>query len=675
MASSSTPVSLEEDTDSFSWLSRELLAKLLAVENILVRYDGSASTASFDVEKRTLTLPLFSYDDPVIFIGFSGHEVGHAIFTPESKLDAAKKITDNPAHWAIAGDYVNVCEDTRIEKLIKEKYYGFRRVFSKAYSLLYSRGMFGNVHAKNIQTYSLIDRLNIDAKLGHIIIVPFSVEEKPYISAVYAARTWDELIAACRALFEFSLDQLKQQQQQQQQQQPESASDDSSQQQETSSDFGDESESSSSPDQPSRNRNSSTDKEQTKSVVGSSPESKDEKISENELNSLGSKTQKQFDDQQQGEIDSVRNSPAKNLDTVKSLTVPGVIRNNMLISQDTVDKVLLQKRTIDQGKSLYTDYLRQVQDDILFMCQQFQTLRNARNYAKVQRAQLGEIDTRILYAYRTESDIFLEEDIEPEQQNHGLLILVDWSTSMTPTLGYVFRKLVSVVMFCLRSSIPFRVYAFSEKNSAHVFADQDSKFRLGSHPLFLLLSSEMSRVKIDQVFASLFGRLDVTGSYKSASQNGVMQLVANTPLGESFIILSEVYETWKKQDHIDKLHTLVLTDDQANSFFAELVFDPKTRIHYSNRNSDDPHSAIKRMYSDRTKSKITAFHIDKAQRMKSMANYQEYSDEIQKNGFAIVPKNNRGYDTFVLMDANRINDAAAKKQRRMVLGRFIQDMA
>ena len=89
---------------------KDRLAKLLATENITVRHSASASTASFDVKDRVLTLPVWKSlsqqgegtlsesDATDVYDLLVGHEVGHALYTPYKgweqaiKLDGLNKI-------------------------------------------------------------------------------------------------------------------------------------------------------------------------------------------------------------------------------------------------------------------------------------------------------------------------------------------------------------------------------------------------------------------------------------------------------------------------------------------------------------------------------------------------------------------------------------------------------
>ena len=57
------------------------LAKLLATENLIIEHK-KVPTACFDVQRRVLTLPIWDRASGVVYDLLVGHEVGHAIYTP-----------------------------------------------------------------------------------------------------------------------------------------------------------------------------------------------------------------------------------------------------------------------------------------------------------------------------------------------------------------------------------------------------------------------------------------------------------------------------------------------------------------------------------------------------------------------------------------------------------------
>ena len=75
------------------------LAKLLATEDIVVEHK-QVETAQFNVQTRVLILPIWEKASNAVYDMLVGHEVGHALFTPDQ---------DPPAH--VPHQFLNVVED------------------------------------------------------------------------------------------------------------------------------------------------------------------------------------------------------------------------------------------------------------------------------------------------------------------------------------------------------------------------------------------------------------------------------------------------------------------------------------------------------------------------------------------------------------------------------------
>ena len=67
------------------------LAKLLATENIVVEH-RKAVTASFDTKNRVLILPMWKDISAALETLLVGHEVGHALYTPDDGWNSILKI-------------------------------------------------------------------------------------------------------------------------------------------------------------------------------------------------------------------------------------------------------------------------------------------------------------------------------------------------------------------------------------------------------------------------------------------------------------------------------------------------------------------------------------------------------------------------------------------------------
>ena len=105
--------------------STDALARLLATENIRVEHQP-VPTAMFDTASRTLVLPVWKGMSQDLYDMLVGHEVGHALWTPAcdaTVMGALKRIRAAGAPTdAWAKSILNIVEDARIERLIKEKF-------------------------------------------------------------------------------------------------------------------------------------------------------------------------------------------------------------------------------------------------------------------------------------------------------------------------------------------------------------------------------------------------------------------------------------------------------------------------------------------------------------------------------------------------------------------------
>ena len=97
------------------------LAKLLATEDLIVEH-RNVETAQFDVRTRVLTLPNWERASNDVYDMLVGHEVGHALYTPD--IEWFKTLQIPPS-------FVNIVEDVRIEKLMKRRYAGLAKTFRR----------------------------------------------------------------------------------------------------------------------------------------------------------------------------------------------------------------------------------------------------------------------------------------------------------------------------------------------------------------------------------------------------------------------------------------------------------------------------------------------------------------------------------------------------------------
>ena len=95
-----------------------------------------------------------------------GHEVGHALYTPNINWIEERKISPQ---------VVNVVEDARIEKLMKRRYAGISKTFYRGYEEL-SDDDFFQIADENLDEMNLADRINLYFKIGNFEDIPFETD-------------------------------------------------------------------------------------------------------------------------------------------------------------------------------------------------------------------------------------------------------------------------------------------------------------------------------------------------------------------------------------------------------------------------------------------------------------------------------------------------------------------
>ena len=187
------------------------LAKLLATEDLVVEH-RHVETAQFNVHTRVLTLPMWEKASSVVYDMLVGHEVGHALYTPDRNWLKEKKISPQ---------LVNIVEDVRIEKLMKRRYAGISKTFYRGYQELSDEDFFA-LENENIDLMNLADRINLHFKIGNFVEIPFkSFEENILVKKVADCETFDDVLNIAEELYNFCKEEAKTDTHQKQQQETE----------------------------------------------------------------------------------------------------------------------------------------------------------------------------------------------------------------------------------------------------------------------------------------------------------------------------------------------------------------------------------------------------------------------------------------------------------------------
>lgn len=199
---------------------KDVVGKLMSQENIMIVHSNELKTASFDLGTRTLYLPEFANVSEEVYDLLIGHEVSHALHTPEEGWHDA-----NENKGVNFKSFLNVVEDARIEKIIQQKFPGLRSSFKRGYKELYDMDIFGikNKSIQELDDFLLIDRLNLYFKLGEFNSrVSFKNKEEEYVEDMRNLQTWDDVVKLAEKLFEYCKEEMKEKEQEEQEGDPQS---------------------------------------------------------------------------------------------------------------------------------------------------------------------------------------------------------------------------------------------------------------------------------------------------------------------------------------------------------------------------------------------------------------------------------------------------------------------
>ena len=563
------------------------LARLLATENLIVEH-RKTPTASFDVDRRVLTLPMWDNASGVVYDMLVGHEVGHALFTPNEDW---RDIADCPK------DFVNVIEDARIEKLMKRKFPGLRKSFSGGYKELNDKDFFA-IADEDISKFSLIDRINLHFKVGASAMIPFSIEEQVFVARTDVAETFEEVLQIAVDVHKFSNkveDPMTHEEMLEEaaQRENESTDDEQSEQQEQQGESDQSAEDMPAP-QPSNapTQQQDWDDEEETDDVDNMSEGGDT-----------SKTQRAFD---QASEDLSSRHHGRNPIYVE---IPEAIDLDNHIVDWTVLHNWIDSQAVDVENyefvdNQYYEFRKQSQKEVNYLVKEFECRKSADAYARAGQSKTGVLDTSKLHTYRYNEDLFKKVTVLPDGKNHGLLFLLDWSGSMANEILATVKQVLNLTAFCKKVQIPFEVYAFTnewyaakramsenpgvdfsyermgvEKNTVHI---DPNHFHMMN-----FVSSRSNAREYERQCKNLFREACCYRYHVHYSATFGVGL-SGTPLNEAIVMLNYIIPEFKKQNDLQKVNVCVLSDGEAQAvaYGHEVYLDHKDEYKVAARRID-----------------------------------------------------------------------------------------
>ena len=556
-------------------IQKDQLAKLLATENVTVQHSVQADTASFDLKNRVLTLPILKYTDGDIVDMMQGHEVGHALYTPQDDWIAA--LDDEGVNKQI----LNVVEDARIEKKIKRKYPGIVKNFIAGYSTLHKEGFFGD-QANFPSELHLVDRINLHYKLGWNAAIPFVDSELWALEEIDKIETFEDAVRVSKML---QMDHVESQTMQDHDFEygagaPGEGMLDGAEEIEADED------SESDEDGGDIQKPDADDFDADEHAIDDDEEFSTEAAFENNKEELQDNKSDEY---------CYFNLPKADL---KTIIVP-----YKQISKDLTGYI---GHHVEAVQGDYTKFRRDSQKIINYMVKEFERRKAANEHRRTGTAKTGILDVNKLHSYQFNEDIFLKHTIVPDGKNHGLVMLLDWSASMTHNMDKTIKQILNLVWFCQKVNIPFEVYAFTNAYSSSKLSsildgagiDDAAKRNEFKRELLKARKDRFSQRKGDVVLRDNFNLFQFLSSRMSARELTRMAKIlytlgigmqyrydprrhssspvidsselheyslSSTPLVEGLMAMIDIIPLFQRTYKLHKTNLMVLTDGDANT--------------------------------------------------------------------------------------------------------------
>jgi len=537
------------------------LAKLLATEDLVVEHK-KVETACFNVHTRVLTLPMWEKASSTVYDLLVGHEVGHALYTPDENWLETHKIPPQ---------FVNVVEDARIEKLMKRRYAGLSKTFYKGYEELAEQDFF-QIADDDLTTYNLADKVNLYYKIGNFVDIPFEDDEKELVSLIGETETFVDVLAAAWKLYRF----CKAKQQEETKTQMDSLESQQTGGNQPASDFS---------DQPEGENESDQEQPGDTDSYGGTAEQEQQRPT-----STGGEI-----DEQNGQENVYLELPKLDLDKVIVPNAEIHDKCREYWNSWLEDKEFTSDEIFGEVDKKFVEFKRSAQKEVNYLVKEFECRKAADSYARASTARTGVLDCTKLHTYKYNEDLFKKVTTLADGKNHGLVFILDWSGSMSDVMLDTVKQLFNLVWFCKKVAIPFDVYAFTsdyplvkydEDNKANLrelaYTKKDGLVQVGEwFSLMNMLTSKTNAKTLEEQMKNIF-RLATAFRWNSHARYTIPYglSLSGTPLNETLIALHQILPKFQQENKLQKIQCVVLTDGEAAM--------PKYHREVQRRWEDDP---------------------------------------------------------------------------------------
>ena len=539
------------------------LARLLAQEDLIVE-QRQVDTASFDVERRILTLPLWEKAEASVLDMLIAHEVGHALYTPNK--------------WDFLGEiplsFVNVVEDVRIEKLMKRRYAGLPKTFYNGYRDINAKDFF-QLQFADLEEFGLVDRINLFYKVGMFHNIPFKNDQEiAFRDACANVETFDEVLDLASRIAKYQQEQVSDK--------STSQTDEEGAEEAPSTEQGSGGQTQSSQEESTESKDTQGQEAPTNTTQEDGQESEEtsnDAPTPAQPNGKGTTGGKAHGDDLEAVTDSLLKESIQNLVDSESAPITYIQTPELLLDKvivetqewvDVLDEYWNKYEGFDFAKidSEWARYKSQSSKEVNYLVKEFEMKKSASAYARTTVSKTGVLDCSKLFQYKYNDDIFKKISVTPDGKNHGLIFNLDWSGSMSHILFSTMKQLLNLIQFCNKTGIPFEVYAFTNEWDSEsvqkVKEVKENEITIEKFNMIKFASSDLKKRDLDKVMKYMF-RTAFAMTYRAADYNIPYKLyLSGTPLNEAIISMKQILPIFQKKNKVEKCHIINLTDGEGS---------------------------------------------------------------------------------------------------------------
>jgi hypothetical protein len=578
----------------FTAEQKSQLAKLMATENLTIQHQ-KMQTAKFDPKNRVLYLPIWQNMSGFMYDLLCGHEVGHALYTPaDGWHDVATDTTKGKNYKS----FLNVVEDARIEKKIKRRYPGLKTSFQKGYQDLIEKDFFG-IKNRDVNEMSFIDRLNIYTKSQYVATwINFSAQEMTFVRKVENLETWEDVLHVTDEIYEY----CKNEQQELEMKDFEYEFDENGDEieidpydEQEGEAEGDESEGDADADGDGDSQN-----ENDEGNKGKSSKDGEEGDDDNSTDTVNrdKNSSESFEDQYSPSCetdDNFRRNETMLLDEKCKdylyVNIPKPLLQNIITPAKRVHEILTEEFKAQMSENnIYNMKPKFNESDVTLwvnefkskneryiglLAKEFEMRKAAKAFSKSKISDTGDIDINKLSSYKFDDNIFRKVMLTPKGKNHGLVLLLDKSGSMSNNMAGSIEQILILTLFCRKVNIPFIVYGFGDsvrvrsidlnKTTSEIercFEENENNIAFRSVFLREYLNSKMSNVEFSKAIRNM---IMIKKSYeKSAVFRPDSEDLSNTPLTQALVATAEIMKKFRKDHNLDLTSLVIVHDGDAD---------------------------------------------------------------------------------------------------------------